>query len=465
MLFDAGCDPSLTEAQSERLSSPRLQAFLKHPGVGVALVYAVGIALRVMYSLDVHRPEAFVESDMQLYQQVAQRLLENHGPAGPWDVAVPLGFPALLAFLFSHGATLAHAGYVQLVVGCLVPGAVGLLGAAAFGRRTGMLAVVFASLYFPFIEYGAFFLTEIHFMLWVTLAFAAFFGALNARRRAVSLGLAAAGGLALSLSISMKNVGLLAAIGFFAADGVARLLARAGSPSASWRARLRPWVLGGALAAAGAAPVMGTLSAICTRANEGHFCFSGNKPAADFLLGHYGRVGEINWAPPEGRHFGFGSPGTVLRHYDERKTVPWAITDNPANAAEAWRWIGKHPFQAAVLSLDHIYDIFFGSSMWPTFNYDQWPFADLFQVVFVVLLFVPTLLACVRVARDGVRAFLVSRLALVLAPIVALVITVAIATGEVRYRIPFDPFFMIVACALATGELRNRDADAGRSAG
>jgi len=197
---------------------------------------------------------------------------------------------------------------------------------------------------------------------------------------------------------------------------------------------------------------------ICTRHNDGKFCFAGNKPAADFLLGHYGRIGTLDWLPPDGHNFGFGSPGSVLRHYDERKSVPWSITDNKANAAEAWRWIGRYPFEAAVLSLDHVYDTFFGSAMWPTFGHPSWPWAHLFQYIFVVLLFIPTLFACARVARDGLRAFLASRLALALAPLVALTVTVAIATGEVRYRIPFDPFFMIVACALVTGELRNRDA-------
>src|SRR4029077_4879930 len=42
-----------------------------------------------------------------------------------------------------------------------------------------------------------------------------------------------------------------------------------------------------------------------------------------------------------------------------------------------------------------------------------------------------------------------SRAALVLSPLVALAVTVAIATGEVRYRIPFDIFFIVVVCAFA----------------
>jgi len=449
-----------------------MNAVLRHPGVGVALAYLVGIALRVRYSIDVHPAENFINSDMRLYVDTARNFLATNGPVGPWDATLPLGFPTLIAVLLSHGGSLARVAYVQLAVGCLVPGAVGLLGAAAFGRRTGLLAVVVASLYFPYIEYGALFLTEIHFTLWMTLAFAGFLGAIGARRRGVSLGLAAAGGVALSIAISMKNVALPAALVFFAAEGVALLLARpagASSPSSSrpssssWRARLRPWLLRGTLVAIGAAPLMGVQTKVCTQANRGHFCFSGNKPAADILLGHYGQILTIDWAADEGHGYGFGSPGSVLRHYDDRVKVAWPITDNAANAAEAWRWIRKHPFDAMVLSLDHIWDTFFGSAMWPSFGHPSWPFAHLFQYVFVIMLFIPTLFACRRIAKDGARALLVSRTALVLSPLVGLAITVAIATGEVRYRVPFDVFFIVTVCAFAVGELRNHDRYAGAS--
>jgi hypothetical protein len=46
---------------------------------------------------------------------------------------------------------------------------------------------------------------------------------------------------------------------------------------------------------------------------------------------------------------------------------------------------------------------------------------------------------------------------LVLSPVLGLTFTVAMATGEVRYRIPFDVFFIVVACALVVGDLRRVD--------
>jgi hypothetical protein len=435
--------------------SPRAHAVLRHPAVGVLLIYLLGIALRLQYT-SLHPPDAYISSDMGMYVSLARRLSGSDGPLMPWDVTHPLGYPALLAVLISGGGSFARAAEFHLLVSCLVPLALGLLGAASFGRRTGLAAVAVASLYFPFIEYGALFLSEIHFIFWLTLAFAAFFGARASRRRGISLALAAAGGLALSFAVALKSVALLAALAFFAVEALVLLFAPA-APGVSRFARLKPWLLRAVVAGVAAAPLLLGLARVCTRANRGNFCVTGNKVGSDFLLGHYGPIADIAWAPDQGHGFQFGSPSAYLRHYEKHVSVPFPMTDNAANSAEAWRWIFAHPFEAVVLSLDHVYDTFFGVTMWPSFNTSAWPYANLSQYAFVVLLFVPTLLACAGLARRGARAFATSRTALVLSPIVALAVTVAIATGEVRYRIPFDIFFIVIACAYVDGDLYRVD--------
>jgi hypothetical protein len=123
------------------------------------------------------------------------------------------------------------------------------------------------------------------------------------------------------------------------------------------------------------------------------------------------------------------------------------MTDGPANRAEAWRWIAGHPGEGVVLSLDHVYDTFLGPAMWPGFDHPTWPLAQLSQYVFIVFLFIPMLLVAAALARRGARVLATSTTALVFAPIVALAVTVAIATGEVRYRIPFDVFFIVIVAA------------------
>ena len=274
------------------------------------------------------------------------------------------------------------------------------------------------------------------------------------------IGVSAAAGLALSIATSLKSVALPAAMLFFFADGVALLLARPadGRSPARWFDRLKPWLLRGVVVAVAAAPLLGVLARVCTHANEGRFCVTGNKMGSDFLLGHYGRVADIEWRSEGHDQFRFGSPGALLRHYDEHASVPFSMTDGERNKAEAWRWIGKHPGEAIVLSLDHIYDTFFGASAWPTFNSGSWPYTNLSQYAFIIFLFVPTVLACARLAKRGWRPGPDQPDACwSLAPIVALTIIVAIATGEVRYRIPFDIFFIVIACAYVVGDLARAD--------
>ena len=89
-----------------------------------------------------------------------------------------------------------------------------------------------------------------------------------------------------------------------------------------------------------------------------------------------------------------------------------------------------------VLSLDHVYDTFLGPAMWPGFEQSSWPLAQLSQYVFIAFLFIPMLLVGAALVRRGARVLATSRTALVFAPILALAVTVAIATGEVRYRDP-----------------------------
>jgi hypothetical protein len=136
------------------------------------------------------------------------------------------------------------------------------------------------------------------------------------------------------------------------------------------------------------------------------------------------------------------------------------MSDSGANTREAWRWIVAHPGEAIVLSMDHIYDTFFGVAMWPGYGHPSWPLAHLSQYAFIAFLFIPLLPACAAILRRGARAAATSRTALMLAPVAALIITVAFATGEVRYRIPFDVFLMIVVCAYASGDLQRLDARA-----
>ena len=70
------------------------------------------------------------------------------------------------------------------------------------------------------------------------------------------------------------------------------------------------------MCALAAAPLLAVLTRACTRANRGEVCVTGNKVASDFLLGHYGRIANVEWKPEGYDLVRFGSPGAWLRHYD-----------------------------------------------------------------------------------------------------------------------------------------------------
>jgi hypothetical protein len=442
---------------SDRAVSARSRAVLDSAWLWVGLVYVCGVIVRAIYTFHVQPPEQFITSDMFFYVSLAQKYAAAGGPVDPWDVTHPLGYPALIAFLISGGGSLSRVVNLQFVVSALVPPAVGFLAAFAYGRRTALLAVMFASLYFPFIEYGALFLSEIHFILWLAVSFAVLFAAYHVRSRGARLGLAAAAGVALSVAAAFKSVALPAAFLMAVVEGVALLVQPPADPAAARVKRLAPWALRWAVVAIAAMPLLAVQARACTRANEGHLCVTGNKMGSDFLLGHYGRVGAVEWTPPGGGTSRFGSPGSYLRRYEATARVPFAMSDGAANRREAWRWIMRNPGEAIVVSIDHIYDTFFGDAMWPGYGHPSWMLAHLSQYVFIALLFIPLLPACALVFRRGARAVATSRTALVLAPVVALAVTVAYATGEVRYRIPFDIFLIVVVCAFASGDLRRLD--------
>ena len=128
---------------------------------------------------------------------------------------------------------------------------------------------------------------------------------------------------------------MIVAAAFFAVDALSLMLA-APTGAESWRTRLLRWFARTAAAAVGAVPILSLLARACTRVNNGNFCMLG-RMGADFLLGHYGRIADIQWAPADGPSFQFGSPSAYLHHYEPHARVPFSLMDNEANRAEAWR--------------------------------------------------------------------------------------------------------------------------------
>jgi len=195
-----------------------------------------------------------------------------------------------------------------------------------------------------------------------------------------------------------------------------------------------------------AAPGTAQISRRCTAANDGTFCFGSNKSGADFLLGHYGRIQGISWKPKKGPHYSFGSPSAYQHGYRDVPEVPFGIFDSKANSNAAWAWIRKNPAQAVVLSTEHVADSFIGALPWPAYATNHWLGAQAALYLFILFLLFPTGILLVDVLRQrGFLGLLRSNELALVSPIVGVAVAVAIATGEIRYRLPWDCVFIVLA--------------------
>ena len=415
------------------------------------VVFALGTLWRYYHLVRFHDPRKFVYSDMQMYVDLGKRISKPGYKLRPYDVTHPPGMTELISYFYKADASLGQLVWFQLLVTSLVPLAVGLLGWLAFGKKTARWAVVIASLYLPFVDYGGYFLAEIYLTLTATLTMACYFAAVRLWSHPVTVGrftvsekgrlgltiiVALAGGFLFSLAMLMKMVAAPAILAFL---GTHALFTR-GAPFKRKAVVVLVLLLG-------AAPLSKWQADRCTQGNGGKFCPGSNKAGADFMMGHIGRVQGVVWKDPKSRGtVGFGSPAAYQHGYRDKPEFAFSITDNEANRREAWAWIRKHPGQAVVLSLEHVWDSFGGSLPWPSVATGNWAGSQLFHYLFLAFLFFPSLVLLLDLARErGVVGLVRSTELAVVAPIFGVVVSVMMATGETRYRAPWDMVFILLA--------------------
>jgi hypothetical protein len=393
-----------------------------------------------------HDPREYVYSDMKMYVDLAKRIARPGYELQIGDVTHPPGMTEIIAFFHTRDASLQQLVWFQFVVTALVPLAAGLFAWAAFDKTAGRLGVVVTALYYPFIDFGGYFLAEIYLALTATLAFGLYFASLrvaspsgeanaaSAKRLAIGVGVALLGGLVLSFAMAMKMVAMPAFVGFaFVHLAFTRGYGR----------KLKATMLAAMIVASVPLTTWGVQR--CTKAN-GRFCMGSNKAPSDFLLGHYGRIQGITWKEPGAKgHVGFGSPAAYQHGYRDKPEVPFKITDVEKNNAYAWAWIRKHPREMLVLSVEHAWDIFGGSLTWPAVATSWWAGSQAANYGFLAFAFFPTLVLLLDLARGrGLKGLLVSTELAVLAPMFGVLASVIVATGEVRYRIPWDASFLLL---------------------
>lgn len=400
----------------------------RFPLLAALPVYVWGVVWRVQHVFSRHDPRSTVFSDMGMYVSIARRLADPNYVMTKYDVTHPPATSWLFAQFYMRDASFFELMLLQVVVASLIPLAVGWLAWVAFDTRSAAWSIALSSCYFNHIEFAGFFLAEVYMMFLIPACMASYLVAAASPSSVRRVGFAILAGVLFLIAVAFKTVAGPALAGFFAVHWLFTTGSR------------RPKTLALVIMVVSSLPGLAVIGQRCTEANGGKFCLPSNKTAADFLLGHYDRVASIQWTDAT-----FGSPSALQHGYSSSPKVPFSITDHEQNMEAAWRWIDGHKLEAAVLSVQHVFDMFAPNAPWPTIWTGEWPQAQAQMYLFVVFLIWPSMLLLFDIGTvNGPLAVLRSTELALASVLVGVSVGVFIATGEPRYRLPFDCVFIVL---------------------
>jgi 4-amino-4-deoxy-L-arabinose transferase-like glycosyltransferase len=348
----------------------------------------------------------------------------------------------LLGVLFrlDHSGRLAE--IVQWLLSMGILQLVWLIARSLYGNRTAVIALLLTAFYLPLIHYAGLFLSENPFTFCLLLSFWLLLKSIDSRdaRQAWAFGLLC--GLSTGLAAAFKATILLPALLTAAVYGIHALRNRLASAAVPLIA-----------AAIGAAVMFVPLASRCTRLAEGHSCLVSTNGPMNILMGHFGEKAGFYWHDHRRNlEYSFTSPGATLRHYAGRVDLEFGAYDAAANLDLARRWIAQHPREAILLSLRNLGDLFSSRTVWPSARIRGVDAVAGALLGFQILVLLPALTLLVLRAKAMIR-FRPAALpeCLLLMPVLGLCATVFMTITEVRFRVPFDAFLIILAARAYVG--------------
>lgn len=394
-----------------RSPSERTAAATTVPGAGHNVIWFVILAAALIARLAfvAFMPPVIMWSDGREYETVA-RLLLDHGTYGGQALRPP-GYPTLIAAVYRvFGENLIALRLVEVVLGTLSIGIVGLIGTRLFGRRAGLIAAALAALHPVLAFLPATEFPENFAVLLIVLALGATFAGLQAGG---SWRWAAASGVLFGLATLVRAniITLLPGFGL----GAAFLLAR----------ERRGWAL--PIVVCGAALAL-TLAPWIVRNHRvhGRWAFVSTGGGRQFWIGNSPRTTGSTLLPPE--------PDSTMReafhHQNEfemdayyyRRGMEF-IRANPGRAAQLY-----------VLKLANLFALYPEPATRSFINH----WSRFAQGISSVLVYLGALLALRRWKREPALWPMV-------AGIVGFSLVNALFFMNLRYRMAFEPCLLIMA--------------------
>jgi hypothetical protein len=410
--------------------------------------YAVGLIFRFWYIMVGHPLEDYYYSDMLMHGEKIIRLANIGFQMDELDFLNPIGYPiwSSLFYTSTHGWLGVKAS--QLVLCCLLPLLLWDLARKCHGRAAGWMTLTFASLHFHFIDYFAYLLSEGPFMfftatgLWLLVKSSAIndsswpkvTGTPGFFASGIALGIAGCMKVQIIIPLALMSISLFAFKRLRCHDAFTKI------PGTSLA-----WVITGFMI-----PVMSLSIWASARSPHGPVLVSTYGPL-NFLMGHYKEAGFTEFRTP-GIYVGYGSPANYCRNMGPKVTVPIRPDDGKQALAIATKWIRENPVQASAATLSNLRDIAWCPGAWPTIATKFRRLTTTAEPLFYFFVWLPALIFCIRETRASLIAknFAPQGWPWMLA-ITGLCMTAMIGMGEVRYRVPFDMFLILLAAQYYSG--------------
>lgn len=397
------------------------------------LLYTLGVTWRFWYILFDHRATNFIFSDMQNYAVVGMKMF-NGTPLSISDTIWSPGASLLFGYFGTLSPAFSATMAVQFFISAAVPVLLFLLTRKIYGRPEAYLALVFATAYFPFVEFSAYFLSEIPFLAVILLALLALINGLETPLHWKMPFFGFAAGLLLGIAVAFRSIALVP--GAFAL--IALLMFFPGAYGWTRIGRLLLFGTGGFGLAM--LPLMFWCSSIA-----GFFCIGSTNAALTTLQGHwYPGISNFYFHDlKRGHELGFGPPTLHERGIEGNLNLYFGPYDQPRVLLLIHDFIIEHPRLAFSQSVRNVKDLYWGTVPWPSCCNAARRMMAFSQWAWLLLLVIPTLAVIGRVPKGDQREN--RYLLLLIAPIIGITIAAFLTLGDPRYRIPFDFIFMIIA--------------------
>ncbi len=380
------------------------------------LILISAFIIRFIYSILIHPPEKFIQSDIAIYGRIADSILNNS-----WNVShffQPVGFSLILAAIKSFTPNWSYwLAVIQVMAGTLTLFLIGRSVRTLWGLNLEIATLLLGTLHVPWIIYTGYAMPETIYTLGLALL------------------------LWSSVQIIHKNGnktvgavvwGLSFVVSFYIKGQHAFLLPL--------------FLLGIVFYKKTNLKFAVIISTIVLSIMAGHWSLSYAKTGVGKISSDTGGLNFIEGKCPSKKNtdpvtgITWYSPLYHSLHMSEHKVWDQPFSNSSYYMKQGFKCIERNPW-VMIQSLESIPYLFFGNSLWPVYWQPLGPKVRLYEVLFVFFA-IPGLL--IFFLSTGMHQKL-SDLIIWMLPVLSLFLLVYVFKSEIRYRIPFDVFILPIA--------------------